>query len=117
MERPDRFFSHAAIEVRRVKWLPFFCQSGILLDVSPAGFKIEVMGDTRQKVGTRFWIHMPLISFGIHDLEKLDLLAEAKWIDPEKCRIGGIFVDLDAQSRETIERIVNRLSSKTNSKV
>lgn len=117
MERPERFFSHAAIEIRSVRWLPIFCQSGILLDLSPGGFKIEVMGDIRRKAGDRFWINMPLVSFGINDLESLDLLAEAKWVDTEKCRLGGVFVDLDAQSRETIERIVARLSAKTNSKV
>lgn len=117
MERPDRFFSHAAIEVRKVRWLPIFCQSGILLDISPGGFKIEVMGEARQQVGERFWIRIPLIAFGIQDLENLDLLSEAKWVDKEKCRLGGIFVDIDVQSRETIERIVARLAAKSNSKV
>jgi hypothetical protein len=43
--RPERFISHALVEVRKYKLFPFFIQSGILLDMSTAGFKAEYTGN------------------------------------------------------------------------
>ena len=115
--RPNRFFSHAVVEARKVRWLPIFCQSGILLDLSVGGFKIEIMGSLKHKIGERFWLHLPLAAFGLHDLPSLDLRAEAKWIDQEHCRIGGVFVDLDPSSKDIIQRIVSGLAEKPKAKL
>lgn len=117
MQRPDRFFSHAVIEARSVRWLPIFCQSGILLDLSHAGFKVEIMGTIKHKPGDRFWLHLPLAGFGIRDLNNLDLRSEVKWVDAEQCRMGGIFTDLDSSTKELIERILGNLSNQPKSKL
>ncbi len=117
MQRPDRFFSHAFVEARTVRWLPIFCQSGILLDFSLSGFKIEIMGSLKHKANDRFWLHLPLLPFGIHDLTSIDLRAEVKWVDEDHCRIGGIFVDLDPNSKEIVERILLAISIKPNHKL
>jgi hypothetical protein len=41
--RAKRYVSHALVEVRRFKWLPFFCHSAVLLAASnsdsPARYK------------------------------------------------------------------------------
>ncbi len=117
MQRPDRFFSHAVIEARSVRWLPIFCQSGILLDLSQAGFKIEIMGAVKHKAGDRFWLHIPLAGFGITELSALDLRAEVKWIDPELSRMGGVFIDTDSSSKELIDRMLGKLSSQPKAKM
>lgn len=117
MQRPDRFFSHAVVEARSVRWLPLFCQSGILLDLSEGGFKIEIMGNVRHKAGERFWLHIPLIGFGINDVVALDLRAEVKWADAELCRLGGVFVDMDPSSKEIIQRIIGKLANQSGTKI
>jgi hypothetical protein len=117
MQRPDRFFSHAVVELRKIQWLPIFCQSGILLDLSQAGFKIEVMGTVKNKANERFWLHLPLAAFGIQDLPNLSLRAEAKWVDHAQCRIGGVFVDVDSHSKDVIDRILARLAGKAQAKI
>ncbi len=117
MQRPDRFFSHAVVEVRAVRWLPIFCQSGILLDLSLGGFKLEIMGSIKYKIDDQFWLHLPLAAFGVHDLPSLDLRAQAKWVNQEHSRIGGVFVDLDPNSKEVIERILSGISDKPNTKI
>ena len=117
MQRPDRFFSHAFVEARKVRWLPIFCQSGILMDLSLNGFKIEIMGALKHKANDRFWLHVPLLAFGIHDLASIDFRAEVKWVDQDHSRIGGIFVDLDPNAKEIIERILLKISKKSNQKL
>lgn len=117
IQRPDRFFSHAVIEARSVRWLPIFCQSGILLDLSQAGFKVEIMGTVKHKAGDRFWLHIPLAGFAINELTALDLRAEVKWIDAELSRMGGVFVGIDASSKELIDRMLGKLSNQPKAKM
>lgn len=117
MQRPDRFFSHAVIEVRRSKWLPFFFQSGILLDLSEGGFKIELMGELKVRPQDCFWLRLPLTGFGIRDLQKIDLNAEVKWVDEPNGRIGGVFKELDEDQKSVIKRILDNLANYSKAKI
>ena len=49
--RESRFVSHAIVELRKFKHLPFFCHSAVLLDLSPSGFKLEFTGETQCRAG------------------------------------------------------------------
>jgi hypothetical protein len=52
-ERESRYASHALVELRRFKILPFGVHSAVLLDVSLGGFKIEFTGEINAKPGER----------------------------------------------------------------
>lgn len=109
-DRQDRFVSHALVEIRKFKRLPFFVQSGILLDMSTAGFKVELTANQAKAMpGDMFWLHIPLSPFGIRSPSDLSCKVEVRWFDPKGCRLGGIFVDLDHLSLMTIEQIVSKL--------
>lgn len=117
MQRPDRFFSHAVIEVRRSRWLPFFFHSGILLDLSEGGFKVEIMGSFKFRPQDQLWLRLPLAGFGIRDLQKIDLHSEVKWVDETNSRIGGIFTALDEDQKSVINRILESLAKYSNAKI
>lgn len=117
MQRPDRFFSHAVVEVRRSRWLPFFFHSGILLDLSEAGFKAEIMGSFKIRPQDQLWLRLPLVGFGIRDLDKMDLQVEIKWIDEPNARIGGVFLALDADQKAVIAQVLATLAKHSKSKI
>lgn len=110
VDRPKRFISHALVEVRRFKRLPFFINSGILLDMSSAGFKIEFTSiNPKVKRGDALWLHIPLSPLGIRGPGNLSCKIEVRWFDPNSARMGGVFIDLDKLSLLTIEQIISRL--------
>ncbi len=108
-DRPQRFMSHALVEVRKFKRLPFFIQSGILLDMSSAGFKIEFTSVNPQvKRGDSLWLHIPLSPLGIRGPGNLSCKIEVRWFDESSARMGGVFIDLDRLALITIEQIIAR---------
>lgn len=108
-DRPQRFMSHALVEVRKFKRLPFLIQSGILLDMSSAGFKIEFTSmNPKVKRGDSLWLHIPLSPLGIRGPGVLSCKIEVRWFDERASRMGGVFIDLDHLSLLTIEQIISR---------
>src|SRR5690606_24844825 len=113
--RPQRFMSHALVEIRRFRRLPFFIQSGILLDMSSAGFKIEfTSNDPKIKRGDCLWLHIPLSPLGIRGPGNLSCKIEVRWFDQSSARMGGVFIDLDQMAIMTIEQVIARLKSSDN---
>ena len=58
--RQQRYISHALVEVKRFKVLPFFCYSSVLLDISLGGFKLEFTSEVVITPGTQYWLNIPL---------------------------------------------------------
>jgi hypothetical protein len=115
VSRPERFISHALVEVRPYKWLPFFIQSGILLDMSSAGFKVELTSSTSSaKKGEKYWLRIPLSPLGLRGMGDLECQVEIKWLEPSAARIGGVFLELEPRSQLMISQIVARLSEQGN---
>lgn len=110
IDRPKRFISHALVEVRKFKRFPFFINSGILLDMSSAGFKIEFTSvDPKVKRGDALWLHIPLSPLGIRGPGNLSCKIEVRWFEQSSARMGGVFIDLDKVALLTIEQIISRL--------
>ncbi len=113
--RPERFVSHALVELRKYRHFPFFIQSGILLDMSISGFKAEFTANSANvKLGDTMWMHIPLMPLGIRGLKDLDCKIEIKWFDPKSARIGGVFVQMDPLTQMTVEQIISRLRDSGN---
>ncbi|MCX6117496.1 MAG: hypothetical protein NT027_08145 [Proteobacteria bacterium] len=113
--RPERFISHALVEVRKYKLFPFFIQSGILLDMSTAGFKAEYTGNNvNVKIGDILWMRIPVMPLGLRGMKDLDCKVEIKWFDPKTARIGGVFLELEPMSQMTIQQIVSKLKDNGN---
>ena len=107
--REGRFTSHALLDVRRFKHLPFAVQSAILLDISFGGFKIEFTGEATIRPGHEFWFSMPLSPLGIFAPTRLLCRAECRWFDAERGRVGGVFTDLSKIDRHIIEQVIESL--------
>jgi hypothetical protein len=108
-QRPDRFTSHALVEIRKFKNFPFFCHSGVLLDLSLAGFKLEFTGEEVAQAGDRYWLCIPLGPLGILGPSRLLCRIEVRWYDPKRRRIGGVFMELDRLQQTIIEQVVESL--------
>lgn len=114
-DRPERFISHALVEVRRFKSLPFSVQSGILLDMSTAGFKIEfTSNDIKLKPGDERWLHIPMSPLGLRGMKDLVCRIEVRWFEPATARLGGVFIELDSMSQMLVEQIVHKLRENGN---
>lgn len=110
--RADRFTSHALVEVRRFKHLPFGIQSAVLLDISLGGFKAEFTGEAQLKPGQQFWIAVPLTPLGIFAPTRLLCRGECRWFDDKKFRIGGVFLNLTKTDRHIIEQVIDTLKTR-----
>lgn len=110
--RQERFISHALVEVRKYKWLPFGIHSGVLLDISLQGFKLEFTGEFSAKPGDIFWLNIPLAPLGIYSPSRLVCQTETRWFDEKKFRIGGVFTELDKTQRLIIDQIIETLQMK-----
>jgi c-di-GMP-binding flagellar brake protein YcgR len=108
-ERSERFFSHAIVEVRPSRWLPWGIRSGILLDVSEGGCKFEFASRHEIETGKKFWLTIPLSSLGISDPWTFSCEVECRWFDPAKYRAGVIFLNLSAQDQSLISQVVDKL--------
>ena len=111
-QRARRYVSHALVEVRRIKWLPLFCQSAVLLDISTSGFKLEFTGEVRATPGLQYWIHIPLSPLGIPAPSRLICHCEVRWFDDHRYRIGGTFLNLSKTDMMLIEQIVSSLKTR-----
>lgn len=109
IDRAERFISHALVEVKKYKNLPFGTYSAVLLDISLTGFKIEFTGEVDVKPGTVYWLHIPLAPLGINAPTKLDVKCEVKWFDEKRYRIGGIFIGLKKTDAAIIQQIYETL--------
>jgi hypothetical protein len=112
--RAARYPSHALIEVRRFRRLPIFSHSGVLLDISQAGFKIEFVGEQIASVGDRFWLRVPLKPLGIIGREALLCRIEVRWFDAERYRIGGVFINLERIQEHIIQQVIESIDDAEN---
>ncbi len=110
--RPTRVTSHALVEVRKFKSLPFFCHSAVLLDISTGGFKLEFTGEVRSKPGSQYWLNVPLQPLGIYSPAYLMCKCEVRWFDDQRFRIGGVFMNATKTDRMIIEQVVDVLKNK-----
>lgn len=110
--RADRFTSHALVEVRKFRHLPFGIQSAVLLDISLGGFKAEFTGEAILKPGQQFWLAIPLTPLGIFAPSRLLCRGECRWFDTKKFRIGGVFLNLTKTDRHIIEQVIETLRTR-----
>jgi hypothetical protein len=110
--RAERLTSHAVAEVRRFRYLPFFVESAVLLDLSPGGFKLEFTGESEAHAGIRYWLHIPLKPLGIDQPKSFICRAECRWFDEVRFRMGGVFVSLSEEQKQILERILRSLQDK-----
>jgi hypothetical protein len=111
-DRSERFTSHALVEIRRFRWLMFWTESAVLLDMSAEGFKLEFTGEASAKPGTVYWLEIPLSPLGIRAPAQLTCRAECKWFDEKRFRVGGVFLDLTASDRAIIQQVVEALRAR-----
>jgi hypothetical protein len=107
--RAERFISHALVEVRRFRHIPFFCSSAVLLDLSMAGFKIEFTGSDIVHPGQKLWLSIPLGPLGILGPTKLLNRIEVRWYDAKRRRVGGVLMDGDKASAQILQQIIETL--------
>lgn len=112
VNREPRITSHALVDVKKFKHLPFFTESAVLLDLSVAGFKLEFTGEVESKPGVQYWLSIPLRPLGITSPNKLMCRAECRWFDESRFRIGGVFVNLTKADRLILEQVLEALRSK-----
>ena len=110
--REVRYRSHALIEMKKFKLLPFFAFSGVLLDMSLSGLKVDLTKAADVKPGNQFWLQIPLSPLGIFAPSKLLCKIECRWYDPNKFRLGGVFLDLTRTERLIIDQIITTLDEK-----
>jgi hypothetical protein len=110
--RAQRYISHALVEVRRFRILPFFCYSAVLLDISVGGFKLEFTGEIEVAPGNQYWLNIPLSPLGIYAPKRLMCRCECRWFDSSRFRMGGTFVDLSKTDHLLIEQVVSSLKSR-----
>ena len=110
--RDRRYISHALVEVRKFKLLPFYCDSAVLLDISIGGFKLEFTGEVKVSPGSQYWLIIPLSPLGIFAPKKLVCRSEVRWFDDSRYRIGGTFINLSKTDQVVIEQIVSSLKGR-----
>lgn len=110
--RAKRYVSHALVEIRRFRWLPFFCQSAVLLDISSSGFKLEFTGEVSTAPGAQYWLNIPLGPLGIPVPTRFICRCECRWFDPQRFRIGGTFLNMTSTDIMLIEQIVASLKTR-----
>ncbi len=115
-DREVRFRSHALIEVKKYKFFPIGITSGVLLDLSISGFKLDLTRRAKIKAGDHLWLRVPLNTLGISVPSSFQCKIECKWIDREKFRLGGVFTELSATDKLVIEQIVQTLEDRDRKK-
>ena len=112
-ERPTRYLSHALVELRMFRHVPFFCSSAVILDISTGGFKLEFTGEDLATPGRRYWLRIPLSPLGISSPSFFTCLCECRWFDPKRFRMGGSFVSLSGQDEKLLEQIVSSVQARS----
>ena len=108
--RQSRYMSHALVEIRRFRHLPFGVHSAVLLDISLGGFKVEFTSEVVLNAGAKFWLSIPLSPLGIQAPARLFCSGECRWFDDKKFRVGGVFSDLSKGDRHILDRVVDTLN-------
>jgi hypothetical protein len=108
-ELESRYSSHALVEVRKFKMLPFGINSAVLLDISASGFKAEFTGEAKMKPGEHFWLNVPLVPLGIRAPARLSCRGECRWFDTKRFRIGGVFLELSKAEKLIIDQVIESL--------
>lgn len=116
-ERQDRYSSHALVELRRFKHLPFGIHSAVLLDISLGGFKAEFTGEVQARPGEQFWINIPLTPLGIFAPARLMCKGECRWFDAKRFRVGGVFMQLSRTDRLIIDQVIETLKQRSAARV
>lgn len=111
-DRQPRYSSHALVEIRKFKHLPFGVRSAVLLDISLAGFKVEYTSEGSARPGDQFWVSIPLSPLGIYAPHRLLCRVECRWFDGKRFRIGGVFMDLSKTERHIIDQVVETLKTR-----
>jgi hypothetical protein len=112
IERRTRYTSHALVEVKKWKWWPFGVASGVLLDMSMDGFKLEFTSEYTAKTLDRLWITLPLGPLGILSPQRLSLPIEVRWFDDRRYRIGGVFLELSEEQKSIVNKVVKSLKDR-----
>ncbi len=107
--RENRYASHALVELRKFKHLPFRVHSAVLLDISLGGFKAEFTGEVKARSGEEFWLSVPLVPLGIFAPTRLFCRGETRWFDEKRFRIGGVFLQLTKTDRHVLEQVIETL--------
>ena len=111
-QRQERYQSHALVNMRRYKYIPFFTQSAVLLDISLGGFKVEFTGDTDARAGDQYWLEIPLSPLGIYQPKFLQIRVEVRWFDERRQRVGGVFVNLEKNEQMILDLIIKTLKER-----
>jgi hypothetical protein len=93
-------------------WWPFGVKSGVLLDISESGCKIELEQDGKYQPGMVFWLYLPLLPLGIFRPKFLKIQIELRWFDASRIRFGAVFVDCSVEQKRIIEQIFDNLKNK-----
>lgn len=112
IDRQLRFSSHALVEIKAFRHLPFGVKSAVLLDISLGGFKVEFTGEAKLKPGQHFWMSIPLTPLGIYAPSRLTCRGETRWFDGEKFRLGGVFMQLTRTERLIIDQVIETLKQR-----
>lgn len=110
--RQDRYTSHALVELRQFRHLPFGVHSAVLLDISLGGFKVEYTSEVIMKTGTKFWLSVPLAPLGIQAPVRLLCRGECRWFDDKKYRVGGVFTELAKTDRHILDQVIELLKKR-----
>lgn len=108
-ERAERVMSHALVEIRPYRWLPFGIKSAVLLDLSSSGFKAEFTGTVQCKPGDHFFMQIPLLPFGIKAPASISCPVVVKWFDSNKMRIGGVFENVSNTTHVYLNEIIEKV--------
>ncbi len=108
ISRPQRIVTHTICELRSLKYLPIFCHSAILFDLSIEGCKLQLTGEKVIKKHSKYWLKIPLFPLEIMDPEVLYLKLECVWFDYERFRVGGHFVDLTENDKIVLEKLFKK---------
>ena len=111
-DRTTRYTSHALVEFKKNKILPFGIHSGVLLDLSLGGLKMEFTGESQAKEGKSYWITIPLSPLGIKAPKKFTAKIQCRWFDGDKFRLGGSFLGLQEVDLHILQQIINKLNER-----
>ena len=108
-QRPERYQSHALVELKKSRFLPWGRRSGVLLDLSEVGFKLELTEPMAVRLGDGLSLTVPLRPLGVIGPPAVTLRCQVKWIDQGRGRIGGIFVRVTTLQRALVGQVVENL--------
>lgn len=108
-ERVPRTTSHALLDLRPMWWNPFLTLSAVLLDISPKGFKIELVENASLRPNSRVTLKIPLAPFGMKRPRHLVVRGHLRWFDSDSRKAGGEFTALKASQETIVQRILEGL--------